>query len=60
MGGEVLGPGKARCHSVEECHGRDVGVGGWVGEHPHRSREREDGIVVFRRKKTGKEITFEM
>jgi hypothetical protein len=21
-----------------------MGVGGWVGEHPHRSRGREDGI----------------
>ena len=22
----------------------EVGVGGWVEEHPHRSREREDVI----------------
>jgi hypothetical protein len=21
-----------------------VGVGGWVGEHPHRSRGKEEGI----------------
>jgi hypothetical protein len=27
--------------------GREVGVGGWVEEHPHRSREREDGIEGF-------------
>ena len=22
-------------------------MGGWVGKHPHRSREREDGIGGF-------------
>jgi hypothetical protein len=31
--------------------GREVGVGGWVEEHLHRSREREDGIE---RGETGK------
>jgi hypothetical protein len=33
-------------------------VGGWVGEHPHRSRGRED--KWFQEGKPGKEITFEM
>ena len=31
MGGEALGPVKARCTSVGECQGGEVGVGGWVG-----------------------------
>jgi hypothetical protein len=37
-------------------------VGGWVEEHPHRSRGREDGIGGFRGWVGGarKEITFEM
>jgi hypothetical protein len=30
VGGEVLGPVKARCPSVGECQGREVGVGGLV------------------------------
>ena len=30
-----------QCRGTE---GREVGVGGWVEEHPHRSRERENGI----------------
>jgi hypothetical protein len=29
-----------QCRGTE---GREVGVGGWVEEHPHRSRGREDG-----------------
>jgi hypothetical protein len=38
-----------------------VEVGGWVEEHPHRSREREDVIGCFREGgKLGKGITFEM
>jgi hypothetical protein len=49
MGGETLGPGKASCPSVGECQGGEVGVGGRVGEYPHRSREREDGIGDFQR-----------
>jgi hypothetical protein len=28
MGGEALGPVKARCLSVGECQGREAGVGG--------------------------------
>ena len=36
-------------------------VGGWVEEHPHISRETEDGIGDFKeRAKPGKWITFEM
>ena len=44
---EDLGPVKAQCPIVGECEGRQVGMGGWVGEHSHRSRGREDGIVDF-------------
>ena len=34
---------------------------GWVEEHPHRSREREDVIRCFQEGgKPGKGITFEM
>jgi hypothetical protein len=44
--GKALGPVKARCPSEEECQ---VGVGGWVSEHPHRIRERQDGIEGFLR-----------
>ena len=35
---------KAKCPSVGECQGSEVGVGGWVREHPHRSRGRKDGM----------------
>jgi hypothetical protein len=27
---------------------REVGAGGWVEEHPHRNKEREDVIGCFR------------
>jgi hypothetical protein len=40
--------------------GWDVGLGGWVEEHLHRSREREDGIGGFQEREPGKRITFEM
>jgi hypothetical protein len=30
MGGDTLGPVKARCPSVGEYQGREAGVGGWV------------------------------
>jgi hypothetical protein len=30
MGGEVLGPVKVLCPSIGECHGQEVGLGGWV------------------------------
>ena len=45
MGGESLGPVKAWFPSVDECLGAEARVGMWVGEHPHRSRVRGDGIV---------------
>jgi hypothetical protein len=38
MGGESLGPEKARCHSVGECQKRELGVDGLV------SRRRRDGM----------------
>ena len=44
MGGEALIHVKARCSSVGECKGREVGVSGQVGEHPHRSRGMKKGI----------------
>jgi hypothetical protein len=36
----------------------EFGVNGWVVEHPHRSRGREDGILGLVSEKPGKEITF--
>ena len=49
MGGEAFGPVKARCRSVVECQGGEAGVGRWVGEHPHRSRGKGNGIGVLKR-----------
>jgi hypothetical protein len=47
-----------QCRGVE---GREVEVCGWVEEHPHRSRGREDVIGCDQEEgKPGKEITFEM
>ena len=47
-----------QCRGIE---GREVGVGGWVEEHLHRSMGREDVIWCFREGgKPGKVITFEM
>jgi hypothetical protein len=61
MGEEALGPVKAQCSSVGEFEDREVGVGGWVVAHPHRSRRRRDGIGGFGGGgESGKEITFEM
>jgi hypothetical protein len=34
---------KALCPSVGECQGREAGVGGCMGEHPHRSSGRGIG-----------------
>jgi hypothetical protein len=48
----------AQCRGIE---GREVEVGGWVEEHPHRSREREYGIGIFwESRKPEKRIVFEM
>ena len=49
MAGEALRPEGIPCPSVGECQRGKVGVGGWVGEHPHRSRGREDRIGGFLR-----------
>jgi hypothetical protein len=47
-----------QCRGIQ---GREVGVGGWVEEHPLRSRGREDVIGCFWEGETlGKGITFEM
>ena len=43
MGGEALGPEKARCPSVGECQDREAGVGEWV------SRGKGDGTGGFQR-----------
>jgi hypothetical protein len=48
MRGKYLGSVKAQFPSVCECQGGEAGVGRCVGEHPHRSRGREDEIVHFR------------
>jgi hypothetical protein len=50
---------KARWPCVRECDGREEGVDGWVGAHPHRSRMKGDGIEGFWGE-MGKGITFEM
>ena len=47
---------KAGCPSVGEFPGGEAGVG---GEHPHRSRRREDGIGSFWRRNQERGI-FEM
>jgi hypothetical protein len=44
MGGEARGPVKARGPSVGEFEGREVGVGGWVG---NTLIEVGDGIRGF-------------
>jgi hypothetical protein len=48
MVGKDFGPVKARCFSVGECQGQKAEMGEWAGEHPHRSRGREDGIWISR------------
>jgi hypothetical protein len=47
-----------QCRGIK---GGEVGVSGWVEEHPSRSRWREDVIGCFwEGRKRGKIITFEM
>jgi hypothetical protein len=41
---EALGTVKTWCPSIGECQGREAGMGGWVGEHPYRSRGMENSI----------------
>jgi hypothetical protein len=38
VGEAALGPEGVRCPNVGECQDRETGVGGWLEEHPHRSR----------------------
>jgi len=45
---DAFDPLKAKCSSVGKCQCREKGVDGWVGEHPHRSRAKENGILVTR------------
>ena len=40
-----------QCRGTE---GRDVGVGGWIEEHSHRSRGRKNGIGGFQGGEMGK------
>ena len=58
------GPWSYEGSIVPQCRGikgGEVGVGGLVDEHPHRSRRKEDVIGGFWEKgKLGKGITFEM
>jgi hypothetical protein len=35
------------CPSAGECQGKKMRVGGRVGDHPHRGRQRGDGIGGF-------------
>ena len=44
---EALGPMKAGCPGVGEFWARKVGVGGYVEEHPHRSKMRGVGQGIF-------------
>lgn len=48
------------CPSAGECQGSDVGIGGWVGNHPQRGRGCRDGIEGFVKGKVEKGIVFEM
>jgi hypothetical protein len=44
MGGDVLGPVKVQCPSVEKCQGWETGLGGW-GSTLIESGERGIGRV---------------
>ena len=47
-----------QCRGIE---GGEMGTGGWVEKHPHRSRGRGVGIGgLLRRRELGKGITLEM
>jgi hypothetical protein len=60
MGGEALGPVEAWCPIVEECWGSEAGVGGWVGEHPHRGKGEGARHGEFAEGKPQRGISFEM
>jgi hypothetical protein len=54
--GEKVGPWSyegPQCGGIED---QEAGVGGLVGERPHRSKGRRDGVVG----RGGMGITFEM
>ena len=56
MGGEAFSPGNAVCPSLEECQGREAGVGGWVGVDPCTSRGMNggrDGVFWVRNQEKG-------
>jgi hypothetical protein len=59
---EVLGPMKpGYMPQYRGIKGKEVGLGGWLEEQPHRSRGREDVIGCFQEgEKPQKGITFEM
>jgi len=42
MRGKALSSGEAQCPNIEKCHSGQVEMGGWVEEHPHRSKGREE------------------
>jgi hypothetical protein len=44
VGEEALGPVKVRRPSVGECQDGESGVDGRVGGHPHRIREKGEGV----------------
>jgi hypothetical protein len=46
VGGEGLGPVKARCPSVGECQDREVGEGGWVGGGTPSQKQGEKGCGI--------------
>jgi hypothetical protein len=54
----VLSPVNVQYPSIGECQDREASVGGWVEEHPHRSRGRGNGITSFSELKPGKGISF--
>jgi hypothetical protein len=57
MGGEALGPVKARFPSVGECQGQETGVGAGGGGGVRLEEERGRGFLEG---KPGQGITFEM
>jgi hypothetical protein len=60
VGGAALGPEGIQCPNVGECQGGKMGVGGWVGKHPHRGRGEEEVGRGFPKGRPGKGKTFDM
>jgi hypothetical protein len=60
VGGEALGPVKARYPSVGESQDKEVGVGACGEEHPYRSRGVDGWDRRFLEEKPGKGMIFEM